>query len=267
MHAVITATCFPQRQKTLLSYCTHALTLLYLLPDEISTRPLEMLTNRRPCGKSGLGAGQADTERQIEMAERWNNILIYLRGEQWPLCFWSTLSWTTPKQRGRERSHLQLLVTNMAVIRQRWPSQDCRPTLPLPPLPSAHTQKGSLFVRALNTGRLQTLSSRLVYRLILKGAVSDARGRLNMAGNAPDTCWSLKRHLLWPHTSDIICHTRFSSLTLKQSRCNLIRGFLSLLFSVVTSWINQNKIKGVKLYFLNLLLNSSRLCVPGWFVV
>lgn len=63
-----TETCFPQRQKTLLSYCTHALTLLYLLPDEISTRPLEMLTSRRPCGKSGLGAGQADTERQIEMA-------------------------------------------------------------------------------------------------------------------------------------------------------------------------------------------------------
>lgn len=118
-HHSDTQTCFPQRQKTLLSYCTHALTLLYLLPDEISTRPLEMLTNRRPCGKSGLGAGQADTERQIEMAERWNNILIYLRGEQWPVCFWSTLSWTTPKQRGRERSHLQLLVTNMAVIRQR----------------------------------------------------------------------------------------------------------------------------------------------------
>lgn len=43
---------------------------------------------------------------------------------------------------------------------------------------NAHTQKGSLFDRALNTGRLQTLSSRLVYRLavILKGAVSDAEG-------------------------------------------------------------------------------------------
>lgn len=48
------------------------------------------------------------------------------------------LGWR-PSSRAKEQSHLQLLVTNMAVIRQWWPSQECRPRLPLPPLPSAQT--------------------------------------------------------------------------------------------------------------------------------
>lgn len=159
----------------------------------------------------GSVRGRQTQRGRSRWPEQWNNILIYLRGEQWPVCFWSTLSWMTPKQRGREWSHLQLLVTNMAVIRQRWPSQDCRPTLPLPPLPSAqtHTQKGSLFDRAQNTGRLQTLSSLFTgSRSFWKEPLARPRGRSNMA--APDwkrtwrTCWSPKHHLLWAHTINII---------------------------------------------------------------
>lgn len=66
----------------------------------------------------GLVRGKERQKVRWRWPGQWNNILIYLRSEQWLVCFWSTLSWMTPKQRGREQSHLQLLVTNMAVIRQ-----------------------------------------------------------------------------------------------------------------------------------------------------
>lgn len=108
-----------------------------------------MLRNRLACCRfgSGEGLGGGERGRRVRQGwpEQWNNILIYPRSEQWLVCFWSTLSWMTPKQRGKEQSHLQLLVTNMAVIRQWWPSQDCRPTrslcLPSPRHKHAHKHR------------------------------------------------------------------------------------------------------------------------------
>lgn len=137
-----------------------------------ATRPLEMLRSRRPCGK-------CERQRQrgsSRWPEQWNNILIYVRSEQWLLCFWSMLSWMTPKQRGRERSHLQLLVTNMAVIRQWWPSQDCRPTLPLPPSAQTHTERQPVQPRVQDSTKL---CPRLVYRLtVTLKELSEAERRL-----------------------------------------------------------------------------------------
>lgn len=153
----------------------------------------------------GSVRGRQTQRGRSRWPERWNNILIYLRGKQWPVCFWSTLSWTTPKQRGRERSHLQLLVTNMAVIRQRWPSQDCRPTLPLPPLPSAQThthRKAACSTEPWiqDASKLCPPGSFTGSRSFWKEPLAMPRGRLNVA----EPGWKRTWHLSEPEVSSAL---------------------------------------------------------------